>query len=63
MDRILEEDGEIKAQMLKEYNDLNSPLYLYEGVLQPHYSFDNSDCFQYIRRGQFNLIKYICRDQ
>ena len=55
-------DGEIKASMLKEYNDLKSPLYIYEGINQPHYSFDNSDCFEYIRRGQYNLIKYLCRD-
>lgn len=53
-------DGVVKSEMLKDYSYLNSPLYIYEGIRQPHYSFENSDCFEYIKNDQYNFIKFIC---
>lgn len=55
-------DGKSKEEMLKKYNDLGRPIYIYEGVRQPQYSFKNSDCFEYIYNGRYKFIKYICRE-
>jgi len=52
----------LRAEMLKDYADLKRPLYIFVGITQPHYFFDDSNCFKYINRGSFDFIKYICNE-
>jgi len=55
-------DDALRAKMLKDYADLQRPLYIFVGMNQPHYFFDESDCFEYIDRGSFDFIKYLCNE-